>query len=705
MVYRVLLIASDADDATAIEEILVGYDGDTFIVDREARLSRGLLVLQRFKVDAIILSLYLPDSFGIETFDTVFAAYQRVPIIILAGSADDVILNLAVQRGAQGCFARGHFDGQLLPQSLINIIKRRAVEEVFFIERSRAEVTLNSISDAVIGTDLSAEVDYLNVAAEALTGWSREEARGIPVDQVMKLIDGATRQPTRNPIELVLKEGKPMGMKAGTILVQRDGKEVTIEDSASPIHDSSGKATGAVIVFHDVTVSHAMAVKMMHMAQHDVLTDLPNRSLLNDRLDQAIAWADRHHSRIAVFFLDIDGFKSVNDSIGHSAADKVLQNIALRLSHSIRRTDTVSRYGGDEFVILTSEISGAEDTALIAQKVLDSLSEPHSIGGQDIRVSASIGIGIYPVDGNSADAILKCADVAMYQAKKNGKNRYQFFNKDIANRADIRRAIQSDLIVALKRMEFTVHYQPKINLDSYLITGSEALLRWIHPKHGLTPPDQFIPVAEDCGLIEPIGRWVLREACAQAKRWLDAGLRPGTIAVNISAIEFLREGFVEGVRAVLLESRLEPSRLQLEITEGVLMRSADISVVILGQLKAMGVKLAVDDFGTGYSSLSYLTQFPIDVLKIDRSFVRGIATDRRNEIVIESIIALGNSLDLTVVAEGIESERQLRFLRSRHCEEGQGYAFSEPVIAGQYVSLLEGGSLFGPARSDLGSIS
>ncbi len=691
MANQILIITGDATDAKTLEDVLHKAKDGPFDIEWVTRLSDALERLRAGGIDAILVDLSLSDSQGIETFDTLFGAAPQTPILTLSAEEDEALATEAVQRGSQGYLSKGHFGSYLVPQSLRNVIQRKAVEEMLYLEKARAEITLNSISDAVIGTDMSGNVDYLNVAAEHMTGWLKEEARGHPISEVMQIINGATGKPEPNSVEVVLQQDKPMGLVAGTILVRRDGSKVAIEDSSAPIHDLNGKIAGAVIVFHDITAAEAMATKMAHLAQHDFLTNLPNRVLLNDRIAQAAVLAARHGTTLAVLFLDLDNFKYINDSLGHAVGDQLLQSVAQRLCACVRSSDTVSRQGGDEFVVLLSEDKYAEGAALTADKILAALAVPHSVAGHELHVTTSIGISVYPADAQNAETLIKNADTAMYQAKEKGRNNYQFFKSEMNVRVVERQVIETHLRQALEREEFVLHFQPKVNLDTGMITGAEALLCWMHPQWGMVLPDRFVTIAEECGLIVPIGRWVLREACAQAKRWEEAGLKPGSIAVNISALEFRHKDFVEGVHAILNETGLPARCLQLEITESVLMRDAESSTAILLRLKNMGVQLAVDDFGTGYSSLSYLHQFPIDVLKIDQSFVQDIASPQGNGIIVSAVIAMGTSLKQRVVAEGVEEQVQLAFLKARNCEEGQGYFFSLPLIAEQYAALLAAG--------------
>ena len=685
---KLLLIEGDPADAKVIQAALADVRYGPFDVESVRQLSDAYERLGKEGIGAVLVDLFLPDSQGIETFNKLLLAAPHVPILVLSGPGDEDIAMQALQRGAQDYLLKGELTSHSLSRALRNMIERKAVEEALFIEKERAQVTLNSIGDAVLSTDISGNVTYLNHAAESLTGWSQEEALRRPVAEVFQIIDGATRQPARNPMELAVQQNKTVGLTANCILIRRDGLECAIEDSAAPIHDRRGQVTGAVIVFHDVTAARAMSFRMSHLAQHDSLTDLPNRLLLNDRLTRAIASARRNGNRLAVLFVDLDRFKDINDSLGHAIGDKLLQSVAERLVARVRNSDTVSRPGGDEFVVLLSELEHPEDAAVCAKKMLTALTAPHRIAQHDVHVTVSIGVSTYPEDGQDAETLVKSADTAMYQAKENGRNNYEFFRQDMNIRAVERQSLEGSLSRALERHEFVLHYQPKINLEKGAITGAEALIRWLHLDRGLIPPAQFVPIAEDTGLLLPIGQWVLHEACRQARAWLDAGLRPVPVAVNISAVEFRDKGFLEGVRAILKDTRLEPRYLELELTESVLMQHAESTASVLQALKAMGVQLAVDDFGTGYSSLSYLRRFPIDTLKVDRSFVRQITADADDAIIASAVISMGKSLKLRVVAEGVETREQLAFLQDQRCDEGQGYYFSRPVVAEQFAKLL-----------------
>jgi diguanylate cyclase (GGDEF)-like protein/PAS domain S-box-containing protein len=686
-----LLVEDNPGDARLLREML-GEQGthrtDLIHVETMGEAERRLAGRV---FDAILLDLGLPDARGLEAVKRAHAAAPRVPLVVLTGSDDESLAAQALQKGAQDYLIKGQIETRGLFRALRYAVERKIMEEVLFVEKERAQVTLNCIGDAVICTDIAGNITFLNLVAEKMTGWSREEAEGRPMAVVFRILDATTRETNANPMELAVGEDRTVHLPTNCVLIRRDGFEIPIEDSVAPIHDREGKATGAVIVFRDVSAARAMALQIAHSAEHDFLTGLPNRTLVNDRVNQAIAWAARHGKKVAVLFLDLDGFKHINDSLGHPIGDKLLQSIAQRLVDCVRGSDTVSRQGGDEFVVLLSEVEHSADAAITARRMLQAVAEAHSIDQHDLHVTTSIGLSVYPDDGLDAETLIKNADTAMYQAKENGRQSYQFFKPAMNVRAVERQSIEESLRRAVEREEFALNYQPKVNLNSGEITGAEALLRWMHPTRGFVPPGQFIPVAEDCGLILPIGNWVLREACKQARAWVKAGLPLASIAVNISAMEFRNDHFLEGIFAALDETGLDPRFLELELTESVLMKHAESAEAILRTLRARGVQIAVDDFGTGYSSLSYLRKFPIDALKIDQSFVRQITTAPDETTIVTAVIGMGRNLKLRVVAEGVETQEELAFLQAHQCDEAQGFYFSRPVVADQFARLLETG--------------
>jgi diguanylate cyclase (GGDEF)-like protein/PAS domain S-box-containing protein len=642
-------------------------------------------------VDVILLDLGLPDAQGLGAVRRAHAAAPRIPLVVLTALDDESLAVQALKEGAQDYLIKGQIETRGLLRALRYAIERKIMEEALFAEKECAQVTLNCIGDAVICTDISGNITFLNLVAEKVTGWSRQEAVSLPVVEVLRILDATSRETAPNPMDMAVRQDRTVHLPSNCILIRRDGFEIPIEDSVAPIHDREGQITGAVIVFRDTSAARAMALQMTHSAQHDFLTGLPNRMLLNDRVSQAIILALRHMTKVALLFLDLDGFKHINDSLGHPIGDKLLQSIGKRLVDCVRGSDTVSRQGGDEFVVLLSEVEQWEDAAIMARRILQAVVEAHFIDQHDLHVTASIGVSVYPDDGMDAETLIKNADTAMYQAKENGRQSYQFFKPAMNARAVERQSIEESLRRALERQEFTLHYQPKINLRTGEITGAEALIRWTHPIRGPVSPAQFIPVAEECGLILPIGNWVLREACKQARAWLEAGLPLATMAVNISAMEFRDANFLEGIFTICKDTGLDPRSLELELTESVLMKRAEAAASVLQTLRTSGVRVAVDDFGTGYSSLSYLRKFPIDALKIDQSFVRQITTTPDETTIVAAIISMARSLGLRVVAEGVETQEELAFLRANQCDEAQGYYFSRPVVAQEFARLLETG--------------
>ena len=689
---RMLLIVEDnPGDARLLGEMFKEQGAHNTELTLVERMSEAEQHLAKRAYDVVMLDLGLPDAQGLEAVRRAHAAAPRVPLVVLTCLDDESLAIQALREGVQDYLIKGQIEAPGLLRSLRYAIERKIMEEELFVEKERAQVTLNSIGDAVACTDIAGNITFLNLVAEKMTGSSREEAAGRPMGEVLRILDAASRETIPNPMGQAVGKNRTVHLPLNCVLVRRDGFEIPIEDSVSPIHNREGQATGAVIVFRDVSVAQAMALQMAHSAQHDFLTGLPNRMLLNDRVSQAIVLAHRHMKKVAVLFLDLDGFKHINDSLGHPIGDKLLQSVAKRLVDCGRSSDTVSRQGGDEFVVLLSEVEQSDDAAITARRMLLAVAEPHSIGPHDLHVTASIGLSIYPDDGLDAETLIKNADTAMYQAKENGHQSFQFFKPAMNVRAVERQSIEESLRRALERQEFALQYQPIINVGTGEITGAEALIRWTHPTRGPVSPAQFIPIAEDCGLILPIGNWVLREACKQARAWVDAGLPRASMAVNISAMEFRDEHFLEGVFAVLKDTGLDPRSLELELTESVLMKRAESTESILKTLRARGVQVAVDDFGTGYSSLSYLRKFPIDALKIDQSFVRQITTAPDETTIVTAVISMGRSLKLRVVAEGVETQEELAFLQAHQCDEAQGYFFSRPLPPERFARLLATG--------------
>lgn len=685
---KVLLIEGDLYFMQQIMSALSSSNNGSFAIECVSQLSEALDRLNAESFAVILLNLFLPDSHGIDSFDKLYTAAPKIPILILSQDSGETIAMEAVAHGARDYLLPRHLDNYSLSRALRYAIKSESAREELFAERDRALVTLNSIGDAVLCTDISGQITYLNVVAEKLTGWTREEAVGQQFTEVFRIIDGITRQTSRNPLEMAIEENRTVGLTSNCVLIRRDGAEHAIEDSAAPIHDQTGATIGAVIVFRDVSVARAMAKEMMHAAQHDLVTGLPNRFLLNDRIERAIVSANRSRKQVAVMFLDLDQFKNINDSLGHTVGDKLLQSVAKRLRSALRTSDTVSRQGGDEFIILLPDITDSDHAAQNAERLLETLRDPHVIERQMVSIEGSVGISIYPEDGDNSEQLLENADKAMYHAKESGRNHFQFFRAEMNQHAEERHSLESRLRVALEREEFLLLYQPKMRLDTGKVTGCEALIRWRRPGSRLISPAGFVSVAQNSGLMVPIGQWVIREACRQACAWRHAGLPIVPIAVNISAMEFKHKDFVASLRTILEETELDARILELEFTEGSLMKDAESANRTLRELKRLGIRLAVDNFGAGDSNLSYLRQFPIDILKIAPRFIQQITPNPEDSILLNTIIHMGKSLKHAVVAEGIETREQKIFLKNHDCPEGQGFLFSQPLAAKQFAHLL-----------------
>jgi len=685
---HVLLIVTDPAETNTIGAMFNNQGQYSFELAHAESLEQAEVYLGLQSVSVVLLDMDgFPRDSVLQATRRIQAAAPKASIVLLTDIAGESTAMRAIEEGAQDYLIKGQIESHELLRTMLSSVARKILEEKLFHETNRAQITLECIGDAVICTDLAGDITFLNPVAERMTGWSLREASGSPLAESFRIIDAVTGDVAADPTQTAIGHGRLAHLPANCILTRRDGHQVFIEDSVAPILDRAGNPAGSVLVFRDVTVAVTLAQKLIHLAEHDALTGLPNRLLLSDRLGQTIAQAARRKSIVAVLFLDLDNFKQINDSLGHPIGDKLLQSVTRRLQRRVRVPDTVSRQGGDEFVMLLQDLQRPADAAITAERILKAVAEPHDMGTQEIHVTASIGISVYPDDGLDAETLIKNADTAMYQAKEHGGQGFRFFKADMNVKAVATQSLTEDLRHALDRNELTLVYQPIINVKTGAITGAEALLRWTHPTRGSVSPEVFIPVAEDSGLILPIGAWVMREACTQAKAWTDMSLPPITMSVNVSARQFRSERFSENLSAILDETGLSPEYLDIEMTETALMERAYFGTPALKSLRERGMQIAVDDFGIGYSSLSYLQVLPLDVIKIDRSFVTQTATNPGGAAIVTAIVAMCQSLNLRVVAEGIETVEDLALLTSSGCDEAQGFFFSRPVSAGEFVKL------------------
>jgi diguanylate cyclase (GGDEF)-like protein/PAS domain S-box-containing protein len=558
-----------------------------------------------------------------------------------------------------------------------------------FEEKQRTQVTLHAIGDGVITTNARGQIDHMNPKAEALTGWSLKEAQGQSLGSVLRLIDEHHGTKIRNPVNLCVEQNNTIELKKKVLLVDALGQTLTIRVSASPIRNRSGNLSGVVVAITDLSETRRLNQQLTYQTNYDLLTELPNRHLLRDRLTQAIACGHRNNRAFALLLVDLDRFKTVNDSLGLAVGDRLLKAVAERLKQNRREEDTVARLGSDEFALILKNLSEQADAVSVAEKLLLAMEKPFHINDYEFFVSCSIGVSLFPEDGEEVEMLLKNADTALHQAKENGRNRIQLYAQSMNQQALSRLVMEHNLRHALGRQELEIHYQPQVELIHGQIIGVEALLRWRHPQLGLISPAEFIPLAEETGLIVSIGEWVLKTACIQGKSWQNQGLPPIRIAVNLSPRQFTQNNLIEMIKRTLAETGLEPQYLDLEITESLIVKNIDEVIPILHTLKAIGVQLSIDDFGTGYSSLNYLKRFPIDQIKIDKTFVRDINTDPDDSAIALAVIAMAHSMRLKVLAEGVETKTQLAFLKSNQCDEMQGFYLSCPLPVTETTHLLQ----------------
>ena len=558
-------------------------------------------------------------------------------------------------------------------------LKRKLVAE----EQALAASVFGENIEAIVICDADVRIIRTNPAFTRITGYSAEEALG---KSPGFLQSGLHSEAFYQVFWAALKQ---TGIWQGEIIDRRKCGEIfPAWQTITAVRDDNGEIKQYISIFSDITEKKLSEERIYQLAHNDLVTGLPNRVSFNDKANTALEHAKRTRQMMVVMFIDLDHFKLINDTLGHYEGDLLLQQVASRLKKVIRKEDAVARFGGDEFTVLVSEVPSVERASAIAAAILDQLSEPFTLESNEVTVSASIGISLFPDNGNDIAALLKNADTAMYRAKERGRNNFQYFSGEMNQRAHDRMQIEADLRKAIKQNEFLLHFQPKINLMSNRITGFEALVRWLHPSKGLISPDKFIPVAESTGLIVPLGEWVLTTACLQLRAWQDQGYPALTIAVNLSGRQFLQSNLLEVLEATITDTGVKAADLELEITESMMMENTEQTIETLNQIRRMGIHLSIDDFGTGYSSMAYLKRFPIHKLKIDRSFTGDLPDDNDDAAIVTATIALAHALNLTVIAEGVETEAQLAFLQSLHCEEAQGYLFSRPVPAQDVLALL-----------------
>ena len=677
---HVLLVEDNAGDARLVDTHLRRADRASFTLERVDRLEKGLARLQDGGVDVVLLDLTLPDSQGIDTFERAYAEAPQVPIIVMTGIDDAEMARKAVRDGAQDYLVKRQVDTQLLIRSIYYAIERKRFEEHMRESEERYSLAVNGANDGVWDWNLGSGEVYYSPRWSGLLGLAEDEVSSQPADWFDRVHpDDLDR--LRNEIKGHL-EGRTEHFESEHRMRHRDGSYRWMLSRGIAIREESGPAYRMAGSLTDIHGRKMTEQQLLHDAMHDALTGLPNWALFMDRLGIALAQAKRRGDHMfAVLFLDLDRFKNVNDSLGHTVGDRLLVAIARRLRKLLRPGDTVARLGGDEFAVLVSAIEGPADATRITDRIHEELGRAFDLEGHEVFTTASIGIALGSDGYDRPEEVLRDADTAMYRAKSLGKNRHSIFDQEMHQQAVELLQLETDLRRAVEREEFCLHYQPIISLASGEIEGFEALVRWRHPVRGLVYPNEFIPVAEETGLIVPIGWCVLREACQKMTEWHRRypSLQTMSINVNLSGRQFLQPDLDEQIRSILQDAHLDPSRLRLEITESMIMEDADSAVMKLEQLRDTGVQLHLDDFGTGYSSLSHLHRLPTHTIKIDRSFVSRMSESKDHTEIVATIVALARSLGMSAAAEGLETADQLARLRDLSCDYGQGFYISRPL--------------------------
>ncbi len=684
---RVLMVEDSDDDSALIQDVLRrGYALSALRVDTGEAL-RAALADGRW--DLILSDYYLPSFSAQDTLEVVAESGLDIPVIVISGTVGEEIAVETLKLGAQDYLLKQNLT-RLLPaveralEAARDSARRRQMEQALRQERDYSDALINSLPGTFYHCDEQLRMVRWNHNLEQISGYSAAE---LAVIDPMAFFAEEDRTLVRSRIRDVFEQGES---RVEVDFLLKDGHRLPY--LLTGVRFEHGGRLGFMGIGTDISERRRAEQRLHHLAIYDALTDLPNRNLIQERIAHQIVQARANGRPFALLYLDLDRFKVVNDGYGHLFGDAVLRAVGQRLLSLVGETATVARYGGDEFLILLPDLNDAEDAHAVAGQVVACVNSRLVVDGREVHLSGSMGACIFPDDGDTAEALISNADVSMYRAKSLGRNICQFFSREMSAETQLRIDLETRLRGAVPAGQLRLLYQPKVSLASGQITGCEALVRWQHPELGLVSPTKFIPIAEDCGLIVPISDWVLHTACQQAKAWLDAGLPPVRLAVNISARQFVQQDVASWTTQTLQETGLPPQMLELELTESLIAQDIDKVVSTFSQLRALGVKLSIDDFGTGHSSLSYLKRFRIDTLKIDQSFIRNMLMEKENETIVLAVISLAHNLKFNVIAEGVETRQQCDFLREHHCDEIQGNYFSTPVPAEQFAAMLRSGA-------------
>ena len=677
---KVLLIEDDEDDYILTSELLEEVKETDYEIVWVSKYGEALEALRKDNYDVCLVDYRLGEGTGIELLREAAAMGCRAPMILLTGQGDKEIDLEATEAGAADYLVKGKVDAQLLERVIRYAMAHARMLENLRESENRFRSVVESANDAIVLTDASGKICAWNKTAQRVFGYAGDEILGRSLSTLFPN-DYSRNLSNNDEKDVLLASGflKTGGKAIELNGVKKDGGEFPLEITISSWETSEGIFYSGII--RDVTERKSLEDQLIHQALHDPLTKLANRLLFRNRVGHALKRIDRLKNPIAVLFLDLDNFKGINDTLGHAAGDELLISVAERLCACLRQNDTPARLGGDEFAVLIEDTTNTDSAVLVAERIKDVLQASFSIGGKEVFVGASIGIAITVTGNETPEELLRNADVAMYMAKNRGKGCYALFEADMHDSLMKRIELETDLRAAIEKKEFTLHYQPIIDLQSGRMTGMEALVRWNHPKRGQIQPMEFIPTAEETNLIIPLGRWILEEACMQARQWQNQYDCETTlsITVNLSSRQFKDNSLIETVTGALSKSGLPPESLILEITENTMLENSEATGKKFHELRDLGIRLAIDDFGTGYSSLSYLQRFPIDILKIDKSFIDKINDSREGAAVARAIITMGDTLRLKTIAEGIETGEQITKLQNLGCELGQGFLFAKPL--------------------------